>query len=203
MPSKLSRLLLGCSAAMALGAASLTAAPTAYLFDPTGGDYEALGIGTFTLDIGVALDDYAATSVSGGGAAFGTWSSVNFIAVAGQQPSLVISNLVNASFGFFLPAIGGGEINSDSQGDLEWANFLAGFPTFGISITPVTSSVPDGGPSFFLIGGVLGGLCLFARSRTPARNVRHRGRGNSSGLRGGEVTRPPILTSSLLTDTAN
>jgi hypothetical protein len=160
MLPKLSRLLLVCAAVFTLGSASLTAAPITYLFDPTGSDYEALGIGTFTLDLGPALGEYNATGVVGGGATFGTWQSVSFIAIPGQAPSLVISNLVAASISFSLPAIGGGEINPGSQADLEWANFLAGFSTFEISITPLISSVPDGGPSFALIVGVLGGLLI-------------------------------------------
>lgn len=139
----------------------LLASPILYSYDDTAAGSFA-GSGVFRIDIGVPLGHYEASDVGGGGATFGSWGSVSFLATPGVFGSLTISNLALASLTISLPGIGGGAIQAGSSASDEWDNFLVQAGRIGIRITELTA-VPDESSTLGVLGAGLAGILAYRR----------------------------------------
>ena len=155
------RITLGCIGFLASTTLAF-APPTTYFFDDSGARGGA-GTGIFTIDIGSALGDFQASAVAGDGNTVGVWDSVMFRAHPGNYPGIVISNLVGATLEFSALALGGGEINSGSQADLEWENLLRQLNANGVVVRP-TGIIPEASTWLSVLGIGLAGF-LVARRR--------------------------------------
>src|SRR5450631_2996359 len=145
--------------------AALIAAPTVsqsvpvtYLLTGT-----LAGTGTFTIDVGVPLGDYSATSFSGGSDVYGGWTSVEFFADSGEPPGLLFWFDPTTALELFGIAIGGSllhpEILPGSTASAEWANFLR--EGSGV-ITPIPE--PE---TLSLLALGIGALTLWRRRPSP------------------------------------